>query len=992
MKTIRTRLKIKPAILILSWFFIIFIPALFIKTGLKLFFKNHFQQNKIRIEPQLYNELQFFAKDLDEKVMLKHKLNEFDQKNGFKTFKTRPPNSIVKTFDSLSAAKLKDKLEKHLGFEVLSLWTHNLDTNKIDSAINQNLAPNLKKPPRTVLKRMFSLLNNQQQHSILKPKAYRPAFFNKVDATSEKIQKLYGPGFIQFYFSTLQAYKITPGQIYETLAAKIGTTGNLLFYYSQARLKTKGDNYNLGGYLVAFRLKDINEKQISRFATSRSFYNNFNRNIRRLKKDLSFPDAYEEIGLSEYKMFNNRYSLFSILPETAIVRRVQKGTILPQDFSDFTDSTTVMEVSIPLAQLHHPLFRHLKTFLFIVNLVFLIGTMIFIRLWLFGLNFHLSIAFKVAFAAVFACLVPVSSLFILNTLYEDYEKTAFIDNLKTYLEKKNLLIRQEIEKELAKYQKKTAQLAAEIIEKDNYNPEFLEPVFQKWCANNFANAIAFQKFDQPAMDIIAKEKQKDEKFKQSWVLKKLFFNSLVEFLFTSKIISDSPQSFSQVLTSGTNDADTVHHALTTNGRLISIPRISLNSRLSGFFLKTRIAGKYYPLGVLTVDYSIDKILSHAYAKGFKNFKFTEKVANCQIDTALFEKRQNAFYPVSECCSDKLDIKKASKEIQNSNEVKSTILYNYDVEDFTSYNLINLSTRLPYATFIQAKLPKTNYASSFTNYMSLMYPVLLILFTLILSIIFFIKPVLALARSLEIISEGNLYHRLSFKTGDEFTALSDQFNQMTKSLIEKEQLEKFVSSAALSEIKKTTESEMRPGGEKISATIVFSTFKSDRQIRQNPGLIIDQLDIFLGICDSICSQNHGVIDKIIGNTVMMVFRGSFNSQTHQLRACNCALEIHQAIQQQNDDDKLSCFSGLSSGKVISGKIGSTSGKLDYTVIGDTVNMAARLKSKAEKHADSTIIVSEQLAKKVKSLFRLNALEPVTIKGKTGQFKTFSLKYH
>ena len=992
MKVIKTRLKVKPVILILSWLFIVLIPTLCVKTGFNLFLKTHFQQNKIRIEPQLYNELQFFSKDLNEKEFLKQRLKDFNQEYGFKTYKTSPGQATLNKFNQLSSDRLKTKLEKVLGFKVLSLWTYNIDTNRVDSTVNKTLAPQLRNPPRTILKRMFSLLNNQQQYDVLKPTIYRPAFFNKVNPAEEKIQKLYGPKFIQFYFSTLHPYRIVPKQLYETLASKTGVTGNLFLYFAKADIVKKFKKFNLGGYLIAFRLKDVRERLITDFATSRSFYPHLNREIKHLKKSIHFPDSYKELGLSKFQLFADRYSLFSILPQTAIVRKIQKGTILPQDFSDFINRTTVMEVSVPLSQLKHPLASHQQLFQLIINLIFLLGTTIFVRLWLFGLNFKTSIAIKVTFAAIFSCLVPISSLFVLNAIYEDYEKTAFTANIKAYLDKKNLLIKQKMEEELGKYQKKTATLASEIVKQRNFQPDHLRSLFQSWIKENSANGIIFQKFDQQAISTSDPKLKNDIKFKQSWILKKIFFNSLIEFLFSSKIIANTPQKFSQVLTSGNNDAETVHHALTTNGRLISIARVSLNSRLSGFFLKRKVSGKVKPLGLLAVDYAVDKILAQTFKTSLRNIQLSENLSNCQIDISILKKRGNNFVLVPKCTSQSLNKKKIMEEIQKSSKVKSKILYSYKQGKHIYYNLINFSNQLPYATYIQATLPRFENDSGLLTTFSSFYPLFLILITLLLSVVFFINPAIALARSLEIISEGNLYHRLNFKTGDEFTALSNQFNRMTKSLIEKEQLEKFVSSEALNEIKKTTESEMQPGGEKVSATIVFSTFKNEYENSLDSNLLIEQLDIFLGIANSICSQNHGVIDKIIGNTIMMVFRGDFNEQSHQKRACNCALEIHQAMEQQNKEFKLKCFSGLSSGLVISGKIGSTSGKLDYTVIGDTVNMAARLKSAAEKHSGSTIIISQQVKQRVKGSFRLTALEPLRIKGKKGLFKTFSIIYY
>ncbi len=245
-----------------------------------------------------------------------------------------------------------------------------------------------------------------------------------------------------------------------------------------------------------------------------------------------------------------------------------------------------------------------------------------------------------------------------------------------------------------------------------------------------------------------------------------------------------------------------------------------------------------------------------------------------------------------------------------------------------------------------------------------------------------------SKELNLIAQGNLDHRLSFNTGDEFSELSQQFNEMTQSLIEKERLEKFFSASALKEIKESRESELKPGGEKIPATVVFSTF-TDGMLNSSESInAVDSLDLFLGICDTICTKNNGAVDKVIGNTIMMVFRQADDKASHERIACNSALEIHRAMLNQNNSS-LKCFTGISNGVVISGKIGSKSGKLDYTVIGDTVNMAARLKGIAENLDESAIIVPESLKITAAKYYRLKALQPVPIKGKRGKFKIYNL---
>jgi class 3 adenylate cyclase len=127
------------------------------------------------------------------------------------------------------------------------------------------------------------------------------------------------------------------------------------------------------------------------------------------------------------------------------------------------------------------------------------------------------------------------------------------------------------------------------------------------------------------------------------------------------------------------------------------------------------------------------------------------------------------------------------------------------------------------------------------------------------------------------------------------------------------------------------------------------------------------------------EQQGFIDKFIGDAVMAVFRGEY----HLDRAIDAALAVRSKINSIPKIEALKDFVpkvsiGIKSGEMISGNIGSSSLKrLDYTVIGDTVNTAARLQDAAKPNQ---IIISEGCYNKVKEAFHCKKLESITVKNK------------
>jgi class 3 adenylate cyclase len=127
------------------------------------------------------------------------------------------------------------------------------------------------------------------------------------------------------------------------------------------------------------------------------------------------------------------------------------------------------------------------------------------------------------------------------------------------------------------------------------------------------------------------------------------------------------------------------------------------------------------------------------------------------------------------------------------------------------------------------------------------------------------------------------------------------------------------------------------------------------------------------------EQQGFIDKFIGDAVMAVFRGDY----HLDRAIDAALAVRNKINSIAKIEGLSDFEpkvsiGIKSGEMISGNIGSANLKrLDYTVIGDTVNTAARLQDEAKPNQ---IIIGESCYNSVKEAFKCKKLDSIKVKNK------------
>lgn len=169
-------------------------------------------------------------------------------------------------------------------------------------------------------------------------------------------------------------------------------------------------------------------------------------------------------------------------------------------------------------------------------------------------------------------------------------------------------------------------------------------------------------------------------------------------------------------------------------------------------------------------------------------------------------------------------------------------------------------------------------------------------------------------------------------------------------------------------------------ETVEATVMFIDICSFTSISESTSadMVVKLLNNYFDVMVKEIIAQNGYIDKFIGDAVMAVFKGNF----HLDRAIDAALAVRSKVAQLpkvTDVFTPKVSIGINSGEMISGNIGSaTLRRLDYTVIGDTVNTAQRLQTVAK---ENQIIISREAYDKVKESFNCRAVGEVTLKNKT-----------
>lgn len=171
-------------------------------------------------------------------------------------------------------------------------------------------------------------------------------------------------------------------------------------------------------------------------------------------------------------------------------------------------------------------------------------------------------------------------------------------------------------------------------------------------------------------------------------------------------------------------------------------------------------------------------------------------------------------------------------------------------------------------------------------------------------------------------------------------------------------------------------------ETVEATVTFIDICSFTTISENesPDKVVKLLNNYFDVMVKEIIAQDGFIDKFIGDAIMAVFRGDY----HLDRAIEACLAVRKKIEELPNESgdifyKPNVSIGINSGEMISGNIGSaTLRRLDYTVIGDTVNTAQRLQSAA---APGQIIINESSYQKVKESFNCKKVGEIIMKNKS-----------
>jgi class 3 adenylate cyclase len=242
------------------------------------------------------------------------------------------------------------------------------------------------------------------------------------------------------------------------------------------------------------------------------------------------------------------------------------------------------------------------------------------------------------------------------------------------------------------------------------------------------------------------------------------------------------------------------------------------------------------------------------------------------------------------------------------------------------------------------------------------------------------PLRQLVKGTVEIRGGNFRYKVPVRSRDEIGELALSFNEMAEGLTQKELYRTVLNMVADEKVAQALmNGQLALGGEVREVTVVFCDIRGFTAMTQNmpPEEVIEMLNEHMTALTRVVKENNGVLDKFVGDLLMALFGAPVQHAHDSINAARCALQLVQERERLNATSRhqLQIGVGVATGKVVAGCMGAVD-RLNYTVLGERVNLASRL---CEHAGPGKVLIDQTTKDKLGEKARTAQMETLNLKG-------------
>ncbi|MDD3149109.1 MAG: hypothetical protein PHD82_17605, partial [Candidatus Riflebacteria bacterium] len=342
-KNINIRRRLSLASLTLAWFTVFAVPAVMLQFSLDYLFEITLQANRQAALATLSGEMNSFRRDLTAEAFVERKLHDFFAGN-------RISNEASATLSAL---------EETTGLKVAAVVTHSADLTDVDTFVAPHARAQLPVLPRHMLRRYLSVVNH-----------YHTASAEERRSEDLRRARKDADTFLRRQFGLIVEMPLEPERACRIVSAKLG--GPAFFFYMPGKRVAGGSEKHTPGCLVVLRGLDLDMGKIladSAKISARGIIRSFSR----LKIPLDGQNRQTRSILTDYVADQAGQHLVSTFPDTALVDLIQACSLAPVNLDRVLAHLPLLKVTVPLADLQHPLATSAGLIFSLARLIAIIG-------------------------------------------------------------------------------------------------------------------------------------------------------------------------------------------------------------------------------------------------------------------------------------------------------------------------------------------------------------------------------------------------------------------------------------------------------------------------------------------------------------------------------------------------------------------------------------------------------------------------------------------